>query len=104
MTTEMHARRQSVKVFGTTGSAEAFAIRDFLYRCDIPFEFIDVDSGGTGVEGRGHHRLPLCVFPDGTQLERTTIRQITEKLGWFRDPSRTEYDLAIYGAGPAGLS
>jgi thioredoxin reductase (NADPH) len=29
---------------------------------------------------------------------------MTEKLGWFRDPSRSEYDLAIYGAGPAGLS
>src|SRR5207248_3642836 len=33
-----------------------------------------------------------------------TIRQITEKLGWFRDPSRSEYDVSIYGAGPAGLS
>jgi thioredoxin reductase (NADPH) len=49
-------------------------------------------------------RLPICVFPDGTRLERPTIRQITEKLGWFHDPSRSEYDLAIYGAGPAGLS
>ncbi len=27
-----------------------------------------------------------------------------EKLGWFVNPSRTEYDLAIYGAGAAGLS
>ena len=32
------------------------------------------------------------------------MRQVTEKLGWFRHPSRSEYDLAIYGAGPAGLS
>ena len=32
------------------------------------------------------------------------MRQVTEKLGWFRNPSRSEYDLAIYGAGPAGLS
>ncbi|MGH9589328.1 MAG: NAD(P)/FAD-dependent oxidoreductase [Terracidiphilus sp.] len=37
-------------------------------------------------------------------MECPTIRQITEKLGWFRNPSRAEYDLAIYGAGPAGLS
>jgi thioredoxin reductase (NADPH) len=35
-------------------------------------------------------------------MERLT--QVTEKLGWFRNPSRFEYDLAIYGAGPAGLS
>ncbi|HZY71682.1 MAG TPA: FAD-dependent oxidoreductase [Edaphobacter sp.] len=32
------------------------------------------------------------------------MRQILEKLGWFRSPSQSEYDLAIYGAGPAGLS
>jgi thioredoxin reductase (NADPH) len=49
-------------------------------------------------------RLPICIFPDGTRLECPTIRQVTEKLGWFRHPSHSEYDLAIYGAGPAGLS
>jgi thioredoxin reductase (NADPH) len=45
-----------------------------------------------------------CVFSDGTRIECPTVRQITEKLGWFRNPARSEYDLAIYGAGPAGLS
>jgi thioredoxin reductase (NADPH) len=49
-------------------------------------------------------RLPLCVFLDGTRLECPTVRQISEKLGLFVNPSRSEYDLAIYGAGPAGLS
>jgi thioredoxin reductase (NADPH) len=27
-----------------------------------------------------------------------------EKLGWFHNPYLAEYDLAIYGGGPAGLS
>jgi thioredoxin reductase (NADPH) len=44
------------------------------------------------------------MFPDGTRLERPTVRQVTEKLGWFLNPSHAEYDLAIYGGGPAGLS
>jgi glycine/D-amino acid oxidase-like deaminating enzyme len=48
--------------------------------------------------------LPVCIFGDGARLECPTLRQIVEKLGWFRDPSRSAYDLAIYGAGPAGLS
>jgi thioredoxin reductase (NADPH) len=52
----------------------------------------------------GDSRLPVCLFPDGARLECPTIRQITERLGWFHDPCRSEYDLAIYGAGPAGLS
>jgi thioredoxin reductase (NADPH) len=37
-------------------------------------------------------------------MESPTIRQITEKRGCLVDPSCSEYDLAIYGAGPAGLS
>jgi thioredoxin reductase (NADPH) len=46
----------------------------------------------------------MCIFADGTRMEQPSVRRITEKLGWFRDPARTEYDVAIYGAGPAGLS
>src|SRR6202011_182596 len=98
-----------VKNYGTPGSAACYAIRDFLHRSDVPFEWIDLTSGeeaGAEAGGRGPNdpSLPVCVFPDGLRLANPTIRQITEKLGWFRDPSREEYDLAIYGAGPAGLS
>jgi hypothetical protein len=38
-----------------------------------------------------------------TRLEHPNVRQVTENLGWSRTPSRSEYDLAIYSAGPAGL-
>jgi len=100
----------NIKVYGARGCAAAYAIRDFLYRSDVPFDWIELTSDEqarkeAGAAGLGDEKtLPLCVFPDGTRLERPTVRQITEKLGWFRSPSRTEYDLAIYGAGPAGLS
>jgi thioredoxin reductase (NADPH) len=99
----------SVKLFGKTGSSLGYMLRDFLHRSDVPFEWIELRSDDqaralVGVSGLNDSRLPVCVFPDGTRLECPTIRQITEKLGWFRDPSRSEYDLAIYGAGPAGLS
>jgi thioredoxin reductase (NADPH) len=97
-----------IKLIGTRGSARAHAIRDFLYRSDVPFEWVEVDpdqSGGPLQAAAGKNgRLPICVFPDGTTLERPTLRQVTEKLGWFRAPSRSEYDIAIFGAGPAGLS
>jgi thioredoxin reductase (NADPH) len=101
--------RSKVKIFGTRGCAAAYAIRDFLYRSDVPFDWIDLISDQQArteakVLSVKDKRLPVCVFPDGTRLECPTVRQITEKLGWFRDPSRAEYDVAIYGAGPAGLS
>jgi len=99
----------SIQVYGTRGSAQAFAVRDFLTRSDVPFEWIELKTDEQArslaqVDGLHDSRLPICVFGDGTRLECPTIRQITQKLGWFHNPSRAEYDVSIYGAGPAGLS
>src|SRR5690348_16694535 len=91
-----------VKIICRSGSAQAHAIRDFLQRCGIPFESVELrtDEEARAVVGDSNDaRLPLCIFSDGTRMERPTVRQIVEKLGWFAKPSRTEYDLAIYGAG-----
>src|SRR3984957_3236713 len=105
----MESAQPGVRIYGTRGSAACYSIRDFLHRSDIPFRWIDLTtdeqaSTEARVSGLNDARLPICVFPDGARLERATVRQITEKLGWFRSPSREEYDLAIYGAGPAELS
>jgi thioredoxin reductase (NADPH) len=98
-----------IRLYGTRGSAAAYSIRDFLHRCDVPFEWIELKSEEQArteaqVSGLRDDRLPVCVFPDGTRMEHPTVRQISEKLGLFRNPSRSEYDLSIYGAGPAGIS
>lgn len=101
-------QQPKLKLFGSAGSPAAYAIRDFLQRSDVPFEWVEIHSNEQarqiGVEHERDPRLPVCLFPDGARLERPTVRQIVEKLGWFRTPSCTQYDLAIYGAGPAGLS
>src|SRR3984893_10119033 len=99
----------AITLLGRRGSPTAYAIRDFLQRSAVPFRWVELTSdeeacAKSQVSGLADPRLPVCLFPDGTRLEHPTVRQITEKLGWFRNPSRSEYDLAIYGAGPAGLS
>jgi thioredoxin reductase (NADPH) len=99
----------AIKIYGTRGSAACYSIRDFLHRSDVPFQWIDLTShqqarAEAQVSALEDQRLPICEFPDGTRIERATVRQVLEKLGWYRNPSREEYDLAIYGAGPAGLS
>ncbi len=102
-------RAPALRLYGKRGSPQAYAIRDFLYRSDVPFEWIELGSdeqarAELGLNSVNDSRLPICIFPDGIRMERPTVRQVTEKLGWFRHPSRSEYDVAIYGAGPAGLS
>src|ERR1700730_1796249 len=108
MPIEQHDQQPKLRLFGTAGSPAAYAIRDFLHRSDVPFEWVEVHSNEQarqiGVDNTRDSRLPLCLFPDGTRMENLPVRQIIQKLGWFHTPSRTEYDLAIYGAGPAGLS
>jgi thioredoxin reductase (NADPH) len=105
----MDTSQATIRIFGTRGSVACYSIRDFLHRSDVPYQWIELTSDEqarslAGVDGLSDPRLPVCVFPDGTRLEKATVRQITQKLGWFRNPSREEYDLAIYGAGPSGLS
>jgi thioredoxin reductase (NADPH) len=108
MPPEQPDQQARLKLFGTAGSPAAYAIRDFLHRSDVPFEWVEVRTNEQAREAGVDHirdpRLPVCVFSDGTRMENPTVRQIIEKLGWFRTPSQTEYDLSIYGAGPAGLS
>src|SRR6266404_664967 len=108
MPLEQQDQQPKLKLFGTVGSPAAYAIRDFLHRSDVPFEWVEIhnnqEAREIGIDQVHDPRLPVCVFADGTRMERPTIRQIIEKLGWFRTPSRSEYDLAIYGAGPAGPS
>jgi thioredoxin reductase (NADPH) len=97
----------TLTVIGTINSGSCYAVRNFLHRSDIPFQWIDINADPAArarFRVASDDKLPVCVFPDGTRFEQCTVRQITEKLGWFRNPSRTEYDVAIYGGGPAGLS
>jgi thioredoxin reductase (NADPH) len=103
-----------VVLVGTRSSAAAYAIRDFLTRNGCPYDWVDVDSTGAG-QGAAEARLldpatvdaaslPLCILPDGTRLGSATVEQVAAGLGMVAAPLQNEYDLAIVGAGPAGLA
>lgn len=105
----MNNKNNDIQVFGTRGSSQAYAIREFLHRCGPSFQWIELHSDDEArtlaqVNGLDDDRLPVCIFPDGARIDHATVQLVSEKLGLFQNPSQSEYDLAIYGAGPAGLS
>jgi thioredoxin reductase (NADPH) len=101
----MNNGQASLQIIGRRGSSESYAIREFLHRCGVRFEWKELGNGeDEHLAGVQKDQLPLCIFPDSSRIEHATLQQISQKLGLFRNPSQSEYDLAIYGAGPAGLS
>jgi thioredoxin reductase (NADPH) len=46
----------------------------------------------------------VCILPDGTRLSPATLEQVASGLGMVSGPLLPEYDLAVVGAGPAGLA
>lgn len=54
---------------------------------------------GTGPEG-----LPLVFFPDGTWASRPSNEEMARRIGLRTELSARSYDLAVIGAGPAGLA
>ncbi|KQQ03566.1 MULTISPECIES: NAD(P)/FAD-dependent oxidoreductase [unclassified Rathayibacter] len=97
-----------VRLYGRRESRDAWEIRDFLSRSVVSFSWtpLDTDEQCVAVAGRplAEAALPLVVFPDGTRASDPSIAEVATRLGWISSPRLAEYDLSIYGAGPAGLS
>ena len=49
-------------------------------------------------------RLPVVLLADGTALVTPSHAELAAKVGLHAEPTRPYYDLAIIGAGPAGLA
>jgi thioredoxin reductase (NADPH) len=109
MTDNSRSQPRTVRLYGQPNSAEAYKIRDFLNRSVVEFDWVELTCDEDchqqlGLATLADIRLPVVEFPDGTQLFAPTIQEIAQRLGWVAQPKFKEYDLSIYGAGPAGLS
>lgn len=108
-TTSVSSPSHTVKLYGQPDSPVAYEIRDFLSRSVVEFIWIELTcdedcQSQLGLPILSDLRLPIVEFPDGYQLFSPTIQEIAQRLGWVTQPKYKEYDLSIYGAGPAGLS
>ena len=95
--------KRKLRLMGTQASHGSYALRDFLHRSAVPFEWIELTTDEQArelaqVENLQDSRLPVCIFPDGTRQDCPTIRQITEKLGWFRKRLRAPNTISPFSA------
>jgi thioredoxin reductase (NADPH) len=96
-----------VTIIGHRWDLDCHSLRDFLTRHLVAFTWADPESPTLNSEGAlsagGTETLPIVVLQDGTRLSRPSLRELAGALGLQTSPSAALYDVAIIGAGPAGL-
>ena len=97
-------------LIGPATSPDVIRLQGFLARNGYPHQLIDPteDESAKALIVRYSPKpsdLPLAVCSDGTILKCPTEAELAQQLGMLRidDPDRT-FDVAIVGAGPAGLA
>ena len=97
-----------VRLLGHRDDTGAWEIRDFLKRSVVESQWIELSTEEDCRRELGldlkNVNLPVVELPDGTRLFGPTLRDVADRLGFLTKPKRRQYDVSIYGAGPAGLS
>lgn len=96
------------RIVGPPHSQRAHEIRDLLTRFGLTFSYSaeDSDEGRHVLEeiGQDGSRLPVAVRRDGKVLVEPSNADIIESVGGCTRLEPGVYDVAIIGAGPAGLA
>jgi thioredoxin reductase (NADPH) len=101
---------EGVRVIGSRWSPRSFDTREFLSRNQIPYQWVDVESDESmrhlalSANGGTLAQLPIVLLADGTQLTMPSNAELAQRCGLQTAPTRPYYDLAVIGAGPAGLA
>jgi thioredoxin reductase (NADPH) len=94
-------------VVGERLDPAAHSVRDFLTRVAQPHDWLEADSAGAAelLSRRGLDGEALPIVIDGDDVfAGATVDQLVEAWGHSDPPARSHYDMAIVGAGPAGLA
>ena len=98
-----------LRVIGPKGCSDTFRIRDFLSKNHVKFIWIDTESD-TEVDEIleqfkiGHGDTPVIVYGNEWMCKNPANEKLAEELGLKKPIENKLYDLAVIGAGPAGLA
>jgi len=100
---------KGLRLVGHQWSPQSHAIKDFLAGNLIPYRWLELTRDADAralleASGVSEEELPALFFDDGSPVLRNPDpRQVAERLGKPMTAAFDVYDLAIVGAGPAGL-
>jgi thioredoxin reductase (NADPH) len=99
--------RPDVRVVGRRLDPESARLRDLLTRAAQPYEWLEAGTADADSLLRKHGARPAelpVVIDEEMTVTGATRERLVDAWGMDAPPSRTEYDLVIVGAGPAGLA
>jgi thioredoxin reductase (NADPH) len=100
---------RGLRVVGYQYSPKSHSIKDFLAGNLIPYQWVDIENDAEATEllelhGVDRSQLPMVISESGKALPTPTLQDIASELGMQPQASQQMYDVAIIGAGPAGLA
>lgn len=100
---------KGIRVVGFQYSPKSHAVKDFLSGNLIPYQWLDVMNAPEAKELMDlaeleDHQLPAVFFEDGTHFINPSSVELGEKIGLQSKAAENMYDVAIIGAGPAGMA
>jgi thioredoxin reductase (NADPH) len=103
----MSSLRPTLTVVGRRLDPEHHRLRDFLTRVAQPFEWVEAGTPkaehALGDRGLAEAELPVVIDREES-VTGATVERLVEAWQLTDPPSKAAYDLAVVGAGPAGLA
>ena len=98
-----------LRIVGHQWSPKSHQIKDFLSGNLVPYRWMNIETSAQGKEllelnGIEIKDLPAVFFDDGSFLTNPTTSEVGEKSGMSIKAKQAMYDVAVIGAGPAGLA
>jgi thioredoxin reductase (NADPH) len=98
-----------LRVIGSRYSADTFRVRDFLAKNRVLFTWVDVETDPQVNQllrrfGVTEADTPVVACGQRLMLRNPSNRRLADAVGIRQPLEQTVYDLAVVGAGPAGLA
>ena len=98
-----------IKLVGSGNAKETYAIRDFMEKNHLWYNFFDTDTSEEAREllknfGLTMDDLPILINSDAKVCQNPSLEELARYSGVLMDFEDKVFDLLVIGAGPAGLA